>query len=98
MNLGTINRLTPKWIFRVPNASRLQSVPIVSGGVMYVTQPNEIYALDARTGRKIWEYARVPRREKGPNRGVAIWGDKVYFTTPDAYLVALNAATGNVVW
>ena len=98
VNLGTINRLTPKWIFRVPNASRLQSVPIVSGGVMYVTQPNEIYALDARTGRKIWEYARVPRREKGPNRGVAIWGDKVYFTTPDAYLVALNAATGNVVW
>ncbi len=98
VNLSTVNRLVPKWIFRVPNASRLQAVPIVVDGVMYVTQPNEVYALDARTGRKIWDYQRVPRREKGPNRGVAVWGDKVYFTTPDAFLVALSATTGNVIW
>jgi len=44
--------LTTKWIFHMPNASRLQTVPIVSGGVMYVTQPNEIYALDALVGAR----------------------------------------------
>lgn len=98
INLTTVEALTPKWIFHVPGASHLQSVPIVVDGVMYVTQPNEIYALDARSGRKIWEYRRVSSRLKGPNRGVAVWGDKVYFTTPDAHLVALNAASGNVIW
>ena len=65
---------------------------------MYVTQPNEVYAIDARSGRQIWEYRRVPARQKGPNRGVAVWNDKVYVTTPDAFLIALNAASGNVLW
>ena len=65
---------------------------------MYVTQPNEVYAIDARSGRQIWEYHRVPARQKGPNRGVAVWNDKVYFTTPDAFLIALHASTGNVIW
>jgi len=80
VNLSTINGLVPKWIFHVPGASRLQAVPVVVDGVMYVTQPNEVYALDARSGRKIWDYRRVPAREKGPNRGVAVWADKVYFS------------------
>ncbi|MEJ7606247.1 MAG: PQQ-dependent dehydrogenase, methanol/ethanol family [Bryobacteraceae bacterium] len=98
VNLANVDSLVAQWIFRVPGATRLQSVPIVADGVMYVTQPNEVYALDARSGRQIWEYHRIPARQKGPNRGVAVWGDKVYFTTPDAYLVALNAASGNVMW
>ena len=98
VNVSTVDSLVAKWVFHVPNATALQTVPIVADGVMYVTQPNEVYAVDARTGRQIWEYHRVPARQKGPNRGVAIWRDKVYFTTPDAFLVALNAASGNVVW
>jgi alcohol dehydrogenase (cytochrome c) len=98
INAGTIDRLVPKWIFHVPNARALQSVPIVVNGVMYVTQPNEVYALDARTGRQIWEYNRIPARQKGPNRGVAVGGNKVYFTTPDAHLIALDASSGNVLW
>ena len=98
VSVSTVDTLVAKWVFHVPNATALQTVPIVLDGVMYVTQPNEIYAIDARTGRQIWDYHRVPARQKGPNRGVAIWRDKVYFTTPDAFLVALNAASGNVVW
>ena len=82
----------------MPNATHLETVPIVVDGVMYVTQPNEVYAIDARSGRQIWEYHRVPARQKGPNRGVAVWNDKVYFTTPDAFLIALHASTGNVIW
>ena len=98
INVTTVDAMVPKWIFHVPGATHLESVPIVVDGVMYVTQPNEVYALDARSGRQIWEYHRVPARQKGPNRGVAVWGDKVYFTTPDAYLIALSAASGNVIW
>ncbi len=83
----------------MPGAGHLESVPIVVDGVMYVTQPNEVYALDARSGRKIWDYHHVgPSSDRGPNRGVAIYGDKVFFSTPDAMLVALNASTGNVIW
>ena len=98
VNVSNVDGLVPKWIFHVPGARNLQTVPIVVDGVMYVTQPNEVYALDASTGRQIWEYHRVPARQKGPNRGVAVGGDKVYFTTPDAHLIALNAASGNVIW
>src|SRR5438309_10873298 len=98
INTGNVDSLVPSWIFHIPNAARLQSVPIVANGIMYVTQENEIYAVDARTGRQIWDYHRVPAYQRAPNRGVAIWGDKVYFTTTDNYLVALNAVTGNVIW
>lgn len=98
IDTANVGALVPKWVFHMPGASHLESVPIVVDGVMYVTQPNEVYALDGRTGRQLWEYHRLPARQKGPNRGVAVWGDKVYFTTPDAYLIALNAATGNVIF
>jgi alcohol dehydrogenase (cytochrome c) len=99
INAGNVDRLTAKWVFHVPGAGHLESVPIVVDGVMYVTQPNEVYALDARSGRKIWEYHHVgPSSDRGPNRGVAVYGDKVFFGTPDAVLVALNASTGNLIW
>jgi alcohol dehydrogenase (cytochrome c) len=98
INTTNISSLTTKWIFHMPGAGRLQTVPIVAGGVMYVTQPNEIYALDARSGRLIWDYHHIPALDRGPNRGVAVYGDKVYFTTPDAHLLAFDAASGNLLW
>src|SRR5262245_39145959 len=98
VNLETVKNLVPKWMFHVPAARRLESVPIVVNGVMYVSQPNEVYALDARTGRKIWEWRREPAIQKGPNRGVAVYGNKVYIGTPDAHLVALDARTGSQLW
>ena len=90
--------LVPKWIYHVPRADHLESVPIVVDGVMYFTQPNEVYALDGRTGRLIWKYRHQPPLGKGPNRGAAVYGNRVYFTTPDAWLVALDARTGNFLW
>ena len=84
IDTANVGALVPKWVFHMPGASHLESVPIVVDGVMYVTQPNEVYALDGRMGRQLWEYHRIPARQKGPNRGVAVWGDKVYFTTPYA--------------
>jgi alcohol dehydrogenase (cytochrome c) len=100
IKLSNVGSLVGKWVYHIPGGG-LQSVPIVVGGVMYVTQPNEIYALDSRSGRLIWQYhhmlTRAPDRE-GPNRGVAIFEDKVYFNTTDSFLIALNAASGNVLW
>src|SRR5689334_19945037 len=55
VNVASVRSLVPSWMFHVPNASRLQSVPVVANGIMYVTQENEVYALDARTGRQVWD-------------------------------------------
>jgi alcohol dehydrogenase (cytochrome c) len=90
--------LAAAWIFPIPSAGRLQAVPLVVDGVMYVSGPNEVYALDARSGREIWSWRRQPAINRGPNRGVAVLGNLVYVGTPDAHLVALDARTGSVVW
>lgn len=57
---SNVKRVAPKWIFRIPNAGRLQGTPVVADGVMYVTQANECYALDAGNGRQIWRAISVP--------------------------------------
>lgn len=98
INTSTVKDLSAAWMFHVPEARRLESVPIVANGVMYLTQTNEVYALDAKTGRLIWQWQRQPALNKGPNRGVAVWGNKVFTGTPDAYLVALDARTGSMLW
>lgn len=95
---ANVQTLVPKWIFHVPKAETLESVPIVVNGVMYVTQAREVYALDGRTGRLIWNYHYPSTEGQGVNRGVAIYGNRIYFTTPDAFLVALDARTGNFLW
>src|SRR2546426_2610488 len=56
IHTGNVRTIAPKWIFHVPKEERLEGVPIVVNGVMYVTQPREVYALDGRTGGLIWSY------------------------------------------
>ncbi len=90
--------LVPKWVYRVPNAARLQTSPVVYDGVMYVTDTNAMYALDARSGRLIWSYVDARAKESGPNRGPAILGDRVYFVTSDNYLTALDRRSGGVIF
>ena len=90
--------LVSKWVYRVPKAQKLQATPLVYQGVMYMTAPNEVRALDARTGRLIWEWRDTRSRRSDVNRGVALLGDNVYFITSDCHLTALNRKTGAVVW
>ena len=99
-----VARLAPAWMFAVSGAERLQVTPVVVGGVMYVTNVNECYALDAGSGRRIWHFRR-PRTKglagdaaAGINRGVAVSGDRVFMVTDDARLVALNRFTGALLW
>ncbi|MGH9470278.1 MAG: c-type cytochrome, partial [Terriglobia bacterium] len=82
----------------------LEVTPLVAGGIMYITGPREAYALDAATGQEIWEYRRPRSRalvgdaSLGTNRGAAILGDKIFLTTDDAHLIALNRTTGKLMW
>ncbi len=93
-NVGT---LLTKWNFHVPGSQGLEGVPVVVNSIMYVAQASGVIALDARTGRLIWQYQRVAG-SRGHNRGLAVYGDKVYTGTAGAFLVALDARTGSVVW
>ena len=76
---------------------------MVNGGFMFITTPNnQVIALDARTGTELWRYKKQIPAElmqlHPTNRGVALYGDKVYVATTDCHLVALDAKTGKVLW
>lgn len=90
--------LVAKWVYHVPKASGLRTSPIVYDGVMYITNTNEIRALDARTGRLIWAFKDSRAKKEAVNRGAAILGDLVYFVTADIHLTALDRRTGALVW
>src|SRR4029077_6441199 len=68
-------------------------------GVLYVTAPDHVWALDARDGRILWHYFWKTRGGTHiANRGVALWHDYLFFETPDDYLVSLEAKTGKERW
>ena len=98
--------LTPKWTFHIPGQGQrsLQVTPVVIDGLMYVTAANEVWALDARTGREVWHYGRprtpglVDDPAAGLNRGVAVLGDRVFLQTDNARLIALHRLTGQLLW
>ncbi len=104
INAGNVHKLRPAWIFQTEVVETMETTPIVVNGVMYVTTAfSHVYALDARTGEQLWHYKHamgpVATYCCGPNnRGVAVYGDKVYLGTLDAKLVALDSRTGKVVW
>jgi alcohol dehydrogenase (cytochrome c) len=102
INRTNVARLTPKWVFPIPNAARLEVTPVVVEGVMYVTSSNECYALDAGTGRQIWHYQRPRTRgleaDGGINRGAGVAGDRVFMETDNAHIIALNRFTGDLLW
>ncbi len=97
INTETIARVVPKWIYHLAKSEELEGVPIVADGVMYVSQMDEVDALDARTGRLIWQYQRKGAG-RGHNRGLAVYERRVYLGTSDASIVALDALTGGVIW
>src|SRR5258708_7905082 len=101
IKLSNVGSLVSKWAFHVTGGASMQSVPIAVNGVLYFTQPNSLYAIDGRSGRLIWDHhhqlAKVKDRE-GPQRGAAVYKDRVYYLTTDDYLIALNASTGSVIY
>lgn len=120
INASNIGKLSLKWTYSVPLWAQflpdtpyfhenmryfgLETVPVVAGGIVYVTGPNQVMALDPKTGAEIWRYFRprtpglVSDPSLGTNRGVALLGDNVFFVTDNAHLLALNRITGRLVW
>ena len=105
IDVKNVSGLSLAWIHSLPYFG-LETTPVVRDGVMYVTGPNQVQALDGRTGREIWNYAR-PRTaagtipgdaEKGANRGAAVSGDRVFFITDNAHLLCLHRLTGALLW
>ena len=100
---SNVSSLKLKWVFPISYFG-LETTPLAGDGVLYVTGPNQVFALDALTGNPIWHYARPPSpgmagdAALGTNRGVAILRDKVFFVTDNAHLLALDRGTGRLVW
>jgi alcohol dehydrogenase (cytochrome c) len=97
-------RLAPQWTFQTNVLGKFEATPLVIDGVLYVTGwDNHVWALDARTGRQIWHYQRaLPQGVQAccgrVNRGVAVHGTRLYMSTLDAHLVALEMKTGDVAY
>jgi alcohol dehydrogenase (cytochrome c) len=86
--------------FQVGGDSNFQSGPIVYHGTMYITTPRDTVALDATNCRPKWRHRWAPREHEVllNNRGAAIKDGYLVRGTSDGYLVALNAASGALVW
>ena len=110
INATNVSRLGLAWSVDVGSVGQVEATPLVSNGVLYGTTAwSRVFAIDARTGKTKWEWdpgivkgganAGGPSLCCGPvNRGVALYQDKVYAGLLDGRLVALDAATGRVVW
>jgi PQQ-dependent dehydrogenase (methanol/ethanol family) len=104
INAENVGKLRPAFVVQTEVVESMETAPIVVDGVMFITTSyNHVYAVDAKTGKEYWHY----KHKMGPvttfccgpnNRGVAVAGGKVFMGTLDAKLVALDAATGKVVW
>ncbi len=104
---ANLNRLGRQWVFKLTGigaqrgapAPVIKCTPLLVDGVLYITIPDHVWALDARTGNPLWHYDWIDHGgHLVGQRGVGIWKSTVYFLTPDNWLIALNANTGQELW
>jgi len=104
INPTNAQQLRAAWVFHPGNAQNLEVTPVVVRGMMYVTSANDVFALDARTGRQLWHYHRpissglLDDAAAHKNRGAALWQDSVFIETDDAHLLSLDARSGGLLW
>ena len=106
INAANVKQLGLAWSFETETNRGLEATPLVVDGVMYTTGSwSIVFALDARSGKLLWKYDPKVDRSFGSkaccdvvNRGVALYKGKVYVGALDGRLIALDAATGNVIW
>jgi alcohol dehydrogenase (cytochrome c) len=97
INSQNVKGLTLSWAYPTHGAA-LKSTPLEVNGILYFTAPDHVWALDAQTGLKIWEFNRPSKGNHIGQRGVALYKDRIYFGTPDAHLVCLDAHNGKQIW
>ncbi|MGD0126873.1 MAG: PQQ-dependent dehydrogenase, methanol/ethanol family [Terriglobia bacterium] len=104
INLDNVKHLRAQWVFHSTNSDSMEVTPVVVGGVMYITSGNDALALDARTGRVLWQHTRplteglIDDASAHHNRGVAVWHTRVYMETDNAHLLCLDARSGHLIW
>jgi alcohol dehydrogenase (cytochrome c) len=104
IDAGNVGALAPVWLYNFTTNNNLQTTPVVSEGVMYVTSANEVLALDAGSGREIWRYQRARTRglignaAGGANRGAAVAGERLFMLTDHAHVIALDKHSGTLLW
>src|SRR3954453_15326590 len=101
INRENVGMLTMAWAFQTDVASGpgLKSPPVLVDGTLYFTEPDDIWAVDARSGRQTWHYRY--HANDGLHigqRGLGMYKDRLYFETPDAHLLCLDAKSGEVQW
>jgi alcohol dehydrogenase (cytochrome c) len=102
INASNVHGLSLAWTARFAadyGGVTIKSTPLLVNGILYFTAPNSVWAADARTGHQIWHY-QYPRNTGSTigNRGVGMYGNWLYFETPDSNLVSLDARTGKERW
>ena len=101
---ANVGQLRAQWVFHVRSSDSLETTPVVVNSVMFVTAANDAYALDGQTGRTIWHSSRpiteglIDDASQHHNRGVGVWGSRVYMNTDNAHLLCLDARSGNLLW
>ena len=101
---ANVSRLTPQWTFQTNVLGHFEATPLAIDGMLYVSgADNHAWAIDARTGRQLWHYQRAVPAGVQPccgrvNRGLAVYGNRLFMNTLDAHLVALDIKTGAVVY
>ena len=90
-----VGHLEQVWRFQTGQTQAIKASPILMDGVLYITTPDNLWAVDARTGKERWHYQHPANNAFHiGHRGAAVWKDTVYLTTPDCHLIAFNAEDG----
>jgi alcohol dehydrogenase (cytochrome c) len=105
INRDNVKRLVPAWSYSMADNRGQEAQPLVKDGIIYLTDHEKTVALDALSGRQIWksviEYPPETTRVVCcgiVNRGAALFDGKLYRTTLDAHVIALDIKTGKEVW
>ncbi|MCQ0167150.1 MULTISPECIES: PQQ-dependent dehydrogenase, methanol/ethanol family [Pseudomonas] len=106
IDASNVKSLGLAWYMDLDNTRGLEATPLFHDGVIYTSMSwSRVIAVDAASGKELWRYdpevAKVKARTSccdAVNRGVALWGDKVYVGTLDGRLIALDAKTGKAIW
>lgn len=96
---ANVKNLGLSWAFQTGQNNAIKCSPILVDGVLYISVPDNVWAVDARSGHQLWHYAY--KENKGfhiGSRGVSMYGEWLYFMTPDAHLICLNSKDGTVRW
>jgi alcohol dehydrogenase (cytochrome c) len=104
---SSLTQITPQnvgdlglaWAFQTNQGAQIKSSPLLVDGILYFTVPDNIWAVDARSGHQLWHFSHpTTEGDHIGHRGVAMYKGWLYFTTPDAHLISLNAKDGTIRW